>query len=100
MPNSRSDRRRQSRSGSAPPPKRDPMAIVYISAAALVVVIIAIFAIMNWMQQRQISEAYATPTPAPSSVAVSKAIQLTDGETLGKPTFKMFKGGLPDTPAG
>ena len=76
------------------------MAIVYISAAALVVVIIAIFAIMNWMQQRQISEAYATPTPAPSSVAVSKAIQLTDGETLGKPTFKMFKGGLPDTPAG
>jgi|HubBroStandDraft_1064217.scaffolds.fasta_scaffold92303_1 hypothetical protein len=76
------------------------MVIVYISAAALVVVIIAIFAIMNWMQQRQISEAYATPTPAPSAGPTSKPIQLTDGETLGKPTFKLLKGGLPDTPAG
>ncbi len=99
MSNSRSERRRQARGGSAPPPKRDPMMIVYISAAALVVVVIAVFAFMNWMQQRAITQAYATPTPAPSSVPTSKPIQLADGETLGKP---LIKGGkiLADTQVG
>lgn len=77
------------------------MTVVYFSAGVLVVVIVAIFATMNWMQQRQIAQAYATPTPAPSTAAAaSKPIQLSDGETLGKPTFTLFKGGLPDTPTG
>jgi len=100
MSNSRSERRRQTRGGSAPPPKRDPMTIVYISAGVLVVIIVAIFGIWNWMQQRQIAAAYATPTPAPSTTPTSKPIQLTDGETIGKPTFKLYRGGLPDTPSG
>ncbi|MGA7570946.1 MAG: hypothetical protein WCC70_08170 [Candidatus Aquilonibacter sp.] len=79
------------------------MTVVYISAAVLVVVVIAIFAIMNWMQQRQIAQANATPTPAPSADlanTTSKPIQLADGETIGKPIFKLYKGGLPDTPTG
>jgi hypothetical protein len=76
------------------------MMIVYISAVALIVVAIAIFAIMNWMQQRRLTQAYATPTPAPSTAYASKPpIQLTDGETLGKPTFTLYHG-LPDTPTG
>jgi hypothetical protein len=101
MSNSRSERRRQARGGSTPPPKRDPMMIVYISAAALVVVVIAVFLIMNWMQQRQVTAAYATPTPAPSTdYAAKPAIQLTDGETLGKPLIPLQKSGLPDTPTG
>jgi hypothetical protein len=100
MSNSRSERRRQTRSGSAPPPKRDPMTMVYISAAALVVIVIAIFATMNWMQQRRLTAAYATPTPAPSATATSKPIALADGETLGKPLIKLQKSGLPDTPTG
>lgn len=76
------------------------MMIVYMSAGALIVVVIAIFGIMNWMQQRQLALAYATPTPAPSTAPTSKAIQLTDGETIGKPTFKLYKAGFPDTPTG
>jgi hypothetical protein len=76
------------------------MTIVYISAAVLVVVVIAIFAIMNWMQQRQLAQANATPTPAPSATATSKPIQLADGETIGKPMIKLSKGGLPDTQTG
>jgi len=76
------------------------MTIVYISAAALVVVIIAIFGITNWVQQRRITAAYATPSPAASTAYVSKPIQLADGETIGKPTFKLYKGRLPDTPQG
>jgi hypothetical protein len=73
------------------------MTIVYISAAALIVVIIAIFGLMNWMQQRRLTAAYATPTPAPSSVPSSKPIQLSDGETLGKPLFVASKNGMADT---
>ena len=76
------------------------MTVVYISAAVLVVVVIAIFATMNWMQQRQLAQANATPTPAPSATATSKPIQLADGETIGKPAFKLFKGSLPNTPTG
>jgi hypothetical protein len=91
MSNSRSERRRQARGGSAPPPKRDPMTIVYISAAVLVVVVIGIFAFMNWMQQREITQAYATPTPAPVAGPTSKPIALADGETLGKPLIKTGK---------
>jgi hypothetical protein len=88
MSNSRSERRRQARGGSAPPPKRDPMTIVYISAAVLIVAVIAIFALMNFMQQRAVTQAYATPTPAPAGSPTSKPIALTDGETLGKPLIK------------
>jgi hypothetical protein len=76
------------------------MTIVYISAAALVVIVIAIFATMNWMQQRRLTAAYATPTPAPVAASTSKPIQLADGETLGKPLIALQKSGLPDTPTG
>jgi len=76
------------------------MTMVYVSAGALVVVVVAIFAIMNWTQQRRLMAAYATPTPAPSVAYTGKPIQLTDGETIGKPTFKLSKAGLPDTPTG
>ncbi|HEX8806352.1 MAG TPA: hypothetical protein VF741_05345 [Candidatus Aquilonibacter sp.] len=100
MSNSRSERRRQARGGATPPPRRDPMTIVYISAAALIVVVIATFGIMNWVQQRRLTEAYATPTPAPSTAPTSKPIALVDGETLGKPVIPLQKGGLPDTPTG
>ena len=99
MSNSRSERRRQARGGATPPPRRDPMRIVYISAGVLIVLVIAIFGGMNWFQQRQVAQAYATPTPAPSVAYVGKPIQLVDGETLGKPTFKLYNG-LPDTPTG
>jgi len=100
MSNSRSERRRQARGGSAPPPKRDPMMVVYISAAVLVVAIIAGFFIYNQYEQHQVQEAYATPTPAASPVTTSKPIQLADGETIGKPTFKLYANNLPDTPSG
>ena len=101
MPNTRSDRRRAARGGSAPPPKRDPMTIVYASFAALVVLIIAVFAVMSWTQQRQIAQAYATPTPNASSSAAPKAIQLADGDTIGKPLIPLPKGKkLPDTSIG
>jgi hypothetical protein len=76
------------------------MMIVYISAAVLVVVVIAIFAIMNWMQQRRLTEAYATPTPAPVTAPTSKPIQLQDGEVLGKALIPVQKGGMPDTTKG
>ncbi|MGD0967804.1 MAG: hypothetical protein ABR949_05910 [Candidatus Aquilonibacter sp.] len=76
------------------------MMIVYISAGVLVVVIIAIFAIVNLVQQHQLTEAYATPTPAASTGPTSKPIQLADGDTIGKPFIKLAKNGLPDTPTG
>jgi hypothetical protein len=100
MSNSRSDRRRQTRGGSAPPPKRDPMMIVYVSAGVLVVIVIAIFGIMSWMQDRQLTAAYATPTPAASASATPQPIQLIDGEVLGKPMIAVAKGKLPDTSRG
>jgi hypothetical protein len=89
MSNSRSDRRRQTRGSSTPPPKRDPMTVVYISAVVLVVAVIAVVAFMNWMQQRRISQAIATPTPA--AAATSKPIALADLEVLGKPLIKTGK---------
>ena len=97
MSNSRSERRRQTRGGSTPPQRRDPMTVVYFSAAALVVIVIAIFATMNWFNQRRLTAAYATPTPASSSVPTPKPIQLADGETVGKPTFTPAKNGMVDT---
>jgi hypothetical protein len=102
MSNSRSERRRQSRGGSTPPPKRrDPMTIVYLSAAVLVALVIAGFGIASWFQQRQVAEAYATPTPAPTSGAKGPApIQLQDGTTVGKAYFFSKKDQLPDTKSG
>ena len=76
------------------------MMIVYISAAALVVIVIAIFAIMNWMQQRRLTQAYATPTPAASTASTSKPIALTDGETLGKSLIPVGKNGIADSAKG
>jgi hypothetical protein len=76
------------------------MTIVYISAAVLVVVVILVFALMNWMQQRRLTAAYATPTPAPSTAPTAKPIQLADGETLGKPLISIAKNGIADTPKG
>lgn len=76
------------------------MTIVYISAAALIVVVIVIFAIMNWMQQRRLAAANATPTPAASSAPTSKPIALVDGQSLGKPLIPVGKNGVADTPKG
>jgi len=76
------------------------MTIVYICAGVLVLIVVAIFGVTNWLQQRQTAQAYATPTPAPSVAWKSKPIQLADGDTIGKPTFKLYAGNLPDTPSG
>lgn len=92
---SRPERRRQARGGAAPPPRRDPMRAVYIGIGVAVVVLIAVFAGLNWWQNRKVQQAYATPTPGPNASA--KPIQLTDGKNLGE---KFFKGKYPDTAQG
>jgi hypothetical protein len=79
------------------------MTAIYIGVAALIVAIMLVFGVMRWQQTQQLAQAYATPTPAPSSSdapAKSKAIQLVDGETLGKPMIKTYLNGLADSPAG
>lgn len=94
MPQTRAERRRQTRGGaSSPPPRRDPMRAVYIGAAVLVAVLIVIFLLYNWQQSRALTQAYATPTPGPNASA--KPIQLADGEALGTAHFKQY-----NTPAG
>src|SRR5579863_1628434 len=92
---SRPERRRQARGGAAPPPRRDPMRAVYIGIGVAVVVLIAIFAGLNWWQNRKVQQAYATPTPGPN--ASTKPIQLTDGQSIGE---KFFKPKYPDTAQG
>ncbi|HTX56503.1 MAG TPA: hypothetical protein VMD47_05300 [Candidatus Acidoferrales bacterium] len=75
------------------------MSIVYLIAGAVVVIIIAAFLIYGQVQHHEVVQAYATPTPAPKTAFAGQPIQLTDGETIGKPTFKLYNG-LPDTPIG
>lgn len=74
------------------------MARVYIGAIALIAIIIIGFALMHWHQNQEIAQAYSTPSPAPSSVATQKPIQLIDGQALGAARF----GGkyIPDYPKG
>jgi hypothetical protein len=92
---SRAERRRQVRGGAAPPPRRDPMRAVYIGIGIAIVALIAIFAGLNWWQNRKVQLAYATPTPGPNASA--KPTQLADGMSLGT---KFFKGKYPDTAQG
>ncbi len=92
---SRAERRRHARGGAAPPPRRDPMRAVYIGIGVAIVALIAIFAGLNWWQNRKVQQAYATPTPGPNASA--KPTQLVDGQSLGT---KFFKGKYPDTAQG
>ena len=92
---SRAERRRQQRGGAAPPPRRDPMRSVYIGIGVALVALIVAFVIFNWWQNRTVQQAYATPTPGPNASA--KAIQLTNGESLGA---KFSRAKYPDTAQG
>ncbi len=92
---SRAERRRHARGGAAPPPRRDPMRAVYIGIGIAIVALIAIFAGLNWWQNRKVQQAYATPTPGPNASA--KPIQLADGQALGA---RFFKQKYPDTAQG
>ncbi len=84
---SRAERRRNDRGGSNPPPKRrDPMNSIYIGFVVLIALIIAVFFGMRFFQDRQIAQARATPTPGPNATA--QAVQLVDGQKLGKTAFK------------
>ncbi|MDQ2865778.1 MAG: hypothetical protein M3R51_06085 [Candidatus Eremiobacteraeota bacterium] len=71
------------------------MRSVYIGVAVLIVAIIAIFWFLHWQQDRAMTAAVSTPTPAPvpSGQATKPPIQLADGGTLGKPYFKTSKEG-------
>ena len=66
------------------------MMALYIGAAIVVIVIVAAVFIIKQQQSSAITAVTSTPTPAPSSVAVSttKPIQLADGETIGAPMIK------------
>ncbi len=92
---SRAVRRRQQRGGATPPPRRDPMRAVYIGIGAALVALIVAFVIFNWWQNRTVQQAFATPTPGANASA--KAIQLTNGESLGA---KFSKTKYPDTAQG
>ncbi|MDQ2680569.1 MAG: hypothetical protein M3Y21_06065 [Candidatus Eremiobacteraeota bacterium] len=83
---SRAERRRKARGIiEAPQKAHDPMRPVYIGFGVLIaLVLIAFFALTQW-QNRKLAAAIATPTPGPNATA--KAIQLTDGEALGKAAF-------------
>ena len=100
--NSRAQRRQHMRGDvPTPPSKRDPMRSVYIGVAVLVVAIAAVFWFMHWQQDRAMTAAVSTPTPAPvpSGQPTKAPIQLADGTPLGKAFFKASKGGS-DTPQG
>ena len=74
------------------------MSRIYIGAIALIAIIIIGFALMHWHQSQEIAQAYATPSPAPSSNSVNKPIQLIDGQALGSVYFS--KKYIPDYPKG
>jgi hypothetical protein len=95
MPQTRAERRRQARGGSAPPPHRDPMRPVYVAAGVIVAAVAIAFLLFNWQQKRLLERTLATPTPLAS--ATSQPIQLSDGEKLGAPYFKAK---FPDTAQG
>jgi hypothetical protein len=106
MSQSRAERRRQARGGSAPPPKRDPMMPVYIGLGLVIVLVFAGFGISNWLQNRATAQAiafdYATPSPA--ATKTPKPIQLTDLEPIGVatgfPKGDLEHGKLEDTATG
>lgn len=87
MSQSRAERRRNTRGGSAPPPKRDPMMPIYIGLAAVVILVFAGFGISNLIHSKAHNDALAfessTPTPGPSPT--TKPIQLGLGQSVGKP---------------
>jgi hypothetical protein len=86
MSQSRAERRRASKGGHGPKgPRRDPMVYVYAGFALLVVLIFAVFALWKWQENRRVIEAFATPTPGPSSTL--KPIVLVNGGHLGKGFF-------------
>ncbi len=79
------------------------MTNVYIGVAVAVVLIVAVFGFMRWQEQRALTAAYATPTPAPtaSGVPTASPIPLVDGEVLGKAVIPTYdKGNIADTPSG
>lgn len=92
---SRAERRRQQRGGAAPPPRRDPMRPVYVGIGVAIVALILAFVAFNWWQNRNVQEAFASPTPGPNASA--KAIELVTGKGLGT---KFVKAKYPDTPQG
>ncbi len=85
QPNSRAQRRQQSRGGPKPPQRRDPMSTLYIAFAAIVVIVVAVFAFINWQQQHAVAVANATATPGPNAHA--PAVQLINGIGVGAPAF-------------
>jgi len=77
------------------------MRIVYIAFGVVMVLVVAGFALLRWQQTREIAQAYATPSPLPSSALAGKPIQLADGEALGAPYFKLVgRSQLPVTARG
>jgi hypothetical protein len=70
---------------------------IYIGFAVLIVLIFAGFGIARYVQQRQLTMAYATPSPGPNASA--KPIQLTDLQPIGKP-FEKNPNATADTKAG
>ena len=84
---SRAERRRHDRGGGNQPPKRrDPMNGIYIGFVVLIAVIAVAFFAVRAFQDRQLAQANATPTPGPNATA--QAVQLIDGQKLGKSRFK------------
>jgi hypothetical protein len=61
------------------------MRAIYIALAVLIVLVFVGFAIAHQMQQREVTQAWATPTPGPLSSA--PPVQLRDGEKIGTVMF-------------
>ena len=59
--------------------------MVYATLAIAVLLIALVFGVMRWNQRRQVSLAYATPSPGANANA--RQIPLTDGESLGIPAL-------------
>ncbi len=100
MSNSRSDRRRQSRGGSAFRRRAATRCSRSTSARAmLMVIVIAVFLVLALAATERVTQAYATPTPAAIGAGRhdGKPIQLADGETIGKAADSSPESVLPDT---
>lgn len=87
MSQSRAERRRNARGGSAPPPKRDPMMPIYLGLAAVVILVFAGFGITNFVQNKARADAmaFATNTPTPGPSPTTKPIQLAIAQAVGTP---------------
>jgi hypothetical protein len=81
---------------------------IYIGFAAFIILVFVGFGISNFLQNRAHQQALAfdnsTPSPAPSSAATSKPVQLRDlqpvGKLMGFPKPDLQKGILADTDKG